>query len=118
VATYIGATLLFYELFKPVSRILSLMAAFFSLVGCAIQASACVFYVAPAVALAQDKYLTVFTAAQTQGLAFLFLKLYTQAYIIGLPFFGFYRLLIGYLILRSGFLPRILGALMMFAGAG
>jgi hypothetical protein len=35
-----------------------------------------------------------------------------------LVFFGFYCLLIGYLILRSTFLPRILGALMVFAGLG
>ena len=35
-----------------------------------------------------------------------------------LVFFGFHCLLVGYLILRSTFLPRILGALMMFAGLG
>jgi hypothetical protein len=33
-------------------------------------------------------------------------------------FFGFHCLLIGYLILRSTFLPRLIGALMMFAGVG
>jgi hypothetical protein len=36
----------------------------------------------------------------------------------GLVFFGFYCPLIGYLIFRSIFLPRILGVLMMFAGLG
>jgi len=35
-----------------------------------------------------------------------------------LVFFGCYCLLIGYLILRSTFLPRILGALMAFGGLG
>jgi len=35
-----------------------------------------------------------------------------------LVFFGPYCLLIGYLIFRSAFLPRILGVLMMFAGLG
>jgi len=37
-ACYIAVTALFYELFKPVNRGLSLLAAFFSLVGCAILA--------------------------------------------------------------------------------
>jgi hypothetical protein len=35
---------------------------------------------------------------------------------IGMVFHGFYCLLIGYLIFRSTFLPRVLGTLMMFAG--
>lgn len=42
-AFYIGATLFIYEVLKPVNRSLSLLAAFFSLVGCAIGALACLF---------------------------------------------------------------------------
>jgi hypothetical protein len=53
---------------------------------------------------------------QLQALAFLSCKLGGSAYNIGLVFFGFYCLLIGYLIFGSAFLPRILGALMGFAG--
>jgi intracellular septation protein A len=85
-ACYIAVTLLFYFIFKPVNRSLSLLAAFFSLVGCAIGP--------------------------------LSLFVHAASYISPLVFFGFYCLLIGYLIFRSTFLPRILGALMAFAGLG
>jgi len=47
-----------------------------------------------------------------------FLELNSQAANIYLVFFGFYDLLIGYLIIRSAFLPRILGWLMALAGLG
>ena len=46
-ALYIAVTALFYDLFKPVNRSLSLLAAFFSLVGCAISAFASLFQLAP-----------------------------------------------------------------------
>lgn len=44
------------------------------------------------------------------------LKWHLQGVDIGLIFFGSYCFLIGYLVFRSAFLPRILGALMAFAG--
>jgi hypothetical protein len=46
-ACYIAVTALFYDLFKPVNWSLSLLAAFFSLVGCAISAFASLFQLAP-----------------------------------------------------------------------
>jgi len=55
---------------------------------------------------------------QLRALALMFLELNTQANNICVVFFGFYCLLIGYLIFRSAFLPRILGVLMAFAGLG
>lgn len=85
-AFYITVTLLFYYLFKPVSRSLSLLAAIFSLVGCA------------------NDVLGLFNLAPYK--------------ISSLVFFGPYCVLIGYLIFRSTFLPRILGVLMAFAGLG
>ncbi len=118
IACYIAVTALFYDLFKPVNRSLSLLAAFFSLVGCAIQAVSYLFDLAPLVVLGGAQYLSVFKVEQLQALSLMFLKLGAQAYNIGLVFFGFYCLLIGYLIFKSTFLPRILGALMAFAGLG
>jgi hypothetical protein len=117
-ALYIAVTALFYELFKPVNRSLALLAAFFSLVGCAIQALSYVCYLAPFVLLGGAPYLSVFKLEQLQALVLMLLKLRSQAEQIDLVFFGFFDLLIGCLILRSTFLPRILGALMALAGLG
>jgi Domain of unknown function (DUF4386) len=116
-ACYIAVTALFYDLFKPVSGILSLLAAFFSLVGCAIQAFGSLFQLAPLV-VSGGSHLSVFKVEQLRALALMFLELHSQAVNICLVFFGFYCLLIGYLIFTSAFLPRILGVLMAFAGLG
>jgi len=85
-ACYIVVTLLFYGIFKPVSRNLSLLAAFISLLGIIIGPLSLV-HLAP-------------------------------SSLNPLIFFGFYCLLIGYLIFNSTFLPRFLGVLMVFAGLG
>ena len=115
---YIALTALFYNLFKPVNRNLSLIAAFFSIMGCAMQTFGSLFQLAPLVILSDSMPLAIFNEEQLQTLSLLFLKLQTQAFNIGLVFFAFYCLLIGYLILRSTFLPRILGVLMVVAGLG
>jgi Domain of unknown function (DUF4386) len=118
IALYIAVTTRLYALFAPVNRNLSLLAAFFSLVGCAIQVVGSLFQLAALVVLGDGQSLSAFTLDQRQSLALVFLQLDTQALSIGLVFFGLYCLLIGYLIIRSIFLPRILGALMALAGLG
>ena len=113
---YITVTLLVYDLFKPVNRSLSLLAAFFSLVGCTIQALSTLFHLAPLVILGGGQYLSAFKVEQLQALALMFLNLRAQTSSIYMVFFGWYCLLIGYLIFRSTFLPRILGVFMAIAG--
>jgi hypothetical protein len=117
-ACYVAVTALFYDLFAPVSRRLSLIAAFFSLVGCAILAFASLFQLAALVVLGGGPYLSAFKVEQLRALALLFLELYGQGVSICFVFFGVYCLLIGYLIFRSAFLPRTLGILMALAGLG
>lgn len=111
---YVVVTALFYELFKPVNRTASLTAAFFSLVGCALGGVSSLFQLAPLVILKNAPYLKTIAANE---LVFLFLKM---GYVVnvGLVFFGLYCLTIGYLILKSTFLPRFLGAGMVMAGLG
>ena len=82
---YLVVTLLFYDLFKPVNRNVSFIAALFSLAGCVIGV------------------LNAFHLVADQ---------------INLVFFGFYCLAIGYLIVRSTFLPKVLGVLMAIGGVG
>ena len=117
-ACYVVVTALFYELFKPVNRSLSLTAAFFSLVGCVTGGIAALFQLAPLAVLQGANYLSVFKPEQLNALAYLFLKLDALVNNVGFTFFGFYCCLIGCLILKSAFLPRILGVLMVFAGLG
>ena len=52
------------------------------------------------------------------GLTFEVLRWQPHGVNIAIVVHGFYCLLIGYLVFRSSFLPRILGALMAFAGLG
>ena len=117
-AFYIGATLFVYEVLKPVNRSLSLLAAFFSLVGCALGAFSCLFDLMPLLLLKNAPYLGAFTVEQRQALALMFLKVRLEANNLGLVFFGLHCLGVGYLIVRSTFLPRLIGALMLIAGVG
>jgi len=118
VAFHIAWALLMHELLKPVNRTLSLFAAFVILVGCAIQALSSLFYVAPLLVLKGGDSLSAFTAEHLQALAAIFLKLNTYAFDIYLVFFGFWCVLIGYLIFKSTFLPRVLGVLLAISGLG
>jgi hypothetical protein len=118
VAFHIAWALLMYELLKPVNRSLSLLAAFFILVGCAMQALTSFLYLAPLLILQGGSSASAFTPAQLQALALLFLKLNKYAFNIDLVFFGLWCVLTGYLIFRSTFLPRILGVLLAISGLG
>jgi hypothetical protein len=115
---YIAVATLLYGLFEPVNRILSLLAAFVGLVGCAIQIFAGLLQLAPFVVLGESHALNAFNVEQLQMAAQLCLKLYSQTFSISLVMFAFYDLLVGYLIFTSTFLPRIIGVIMMCAGAG
>jgi hypothetical protein len=117
-AFQVAMTALFYVLLEPVNRTVSLVAAFLSLVGCAIKTFGRLFYLAPLMVLGGAEYLGVFSPEQLRVLALLSLRVNERAAAIGLAFFGLYAVLTGYLMFRSTFLPRILGVISMVAGLG
>ena len=116
VACHIAWTFLFYELFKPVNRSLSLFAAFLGFAAIAIQASSSLFQVAPLIVMEAGKSFSAFNVDQLQALTFFFLRFSARAFNTYLAFFGIWCVLIGYLIFRSTFMPRILGVLEALAG--
>ncbi len=109
---------LFYLLLKPVSRTVALLAAFVGLAGCIIKAMSRLFYIAPLFLLDGGQALTAFNADQQHALAVVLLKVNDLGAGIALAFFGFRAIFQGYLIVRSTFLPRILGVLVLITGAG
>ncbi len=117
-ACQIAITALFYDLLKPAGRSISLVAAFLGLAGCVIKTFSRLFYIAPLFILGGAHYLSVFSPEQLQALGLLSLKVNDHGAAIALVFFGFYALLTGYLILKSTFLPRILGVLSVLGGLG
>jgi hypothetical protein len=66
--------------------------------------------------LGGGRYLSAIPVEQLQAQAYLSLKLFELGFAICLVFFGVFCLLLGYLIFRSGFLPRIIGVLLAFQG--
>jgi hypothetical protein len=117
-ACQIAVTALFYDLLKPASRSVSLVAAFLGLAGNIIKTFARVFFIVPLFILGGAHSLSVFSVEQLRALALLFLKVNDRGAGMALVFFGFYALLTGYLIIRSTFLPRFLGVLSVVGGFG
>lgn len=110
--------LLYFELLKPVNRRLSLFAMLILLVATAVQALMAVFYLGPSLLLKGGDSLSAFSAEQLQALAYTFVRLNGYAFNTHLFLFGVWCLLVGVLICRSIFLPRVLGILLAIAGLG
>ena len=114
----VGVSLLYYDLLKPVNRSVARASAILGLTGCAIKTLARLFYYAPLILLGGASYLSAIQPAQLEALSLAFIKLNNQGANIGLIFFGFEFVLRGWLVLKSGFLPRFLGVLWMVSGLG
>jgi hypothetical protein len=107
-----------YELLKAVRRDLALLAAFFGLVSTAVFAVAELFYFGSSLIVGGAGYLKSFSPDQLNSLGLLSLKMYGLGGGIFMVFYGLATLLRGYLIYRSGYLPKALGALLALAGLG
>jgi uncharacterized protein DUF4386 len=108
--------LIFYLLLRPVNKSLALLAVLFNLVQTAVLAANKLNLLMPLFLSANAEYLQAFDPGQRQALAYLSIRAHGHGFNVGLIFFGFTCLVLGYLIFKSGYFPRILGVLMQIAG--
>jgi hypothetical protein len=111
-------SVLLYVLLKPVSRSLSLVAAFFRLAQTIVNGLNLLNNATSLLLLSGADYLAAFEPKQLQALALLFLDAHEYGILIGQLFFGLHLLVLGYLVFKSGYLPRILGVLLVLASLG
>ena len=107
-----------YVLLKPVDKNLALLFVFCTLVAVAIHCINLLIQYAAIELLSGASYLTVFEADQLHAQVMLYLDLYEAGLRIAYIFWGLWLLPLGYLVYKSGFLPRILGVLLMIGCFG
>jgi len=112
----IALALILYILLRPVSRDLALTAVFFNLVTIAIEGVAAVSLATALLPLASASYMIAFAPEQINAMAMLSVRSHTSGFGIALIFFGVECVIVGYLIHRSGYMPRSIGVLMTIAG--
>ena len=105
---------LLYKLLEPVSKSIASLMVILIMVGLAIGMLNEVNQFAALLALGADNL----TATQSQALASLFLDIYEHGFTIAHIFWGLWLFPMGYLIFRSGFLPQVIGILLIVAGMG
>src|SRR5215208_2913266 len=116
--TEIVLTVLLYVLLRPVSRTLSLVAAFARLATAVIQGINLLPYFVALLLLSGAGYLTAFEPDQLDALVLLFLDAHQYGDYIWQVFFGLHLFVLGYLIFKSGYFPRILGLLVIVGSLG
>jgi hypothetical protein len=113
----VALALIFYVLLKPVSHGVSLLAAFLGLIGTTLFAVSEMFYFAlPTLLMRDAAYLQTFSPDQLNALTLLSVKMFAFSSAIFTAFFGMAWILRAWLIILSGYLPKLIGALVLLGG--
>jgi len=109
--------LLLYQLLKPVNKNMALLMVTINLVGIPIVMLNEINQLVIPFLLGQA-HLTGFTTDQLDALVSIFLNLHSDGINIAGIFWGLWLFPMGYLVFKSGFLPRIIGLLLMIGCCG
>lgn len=113
---YLGVTVLIYELLRPVNKSVALFGAFASLAGLTIGAASAVNELGALALLKEASNAAPAAANQLQTIAQVLLRDGPE-FKVSMVFFGCHVASTGYLILRSTFLPRIIGGVLVAGGS-
>jgi len=102
-----------YVLLKPVNKNIALLFLLLHLGGFAIMVSSTLNLFSALTLLSGADYLQVFTPDQLQAQAMLFINLFKNGSIISQIPYGIWLFPLGYLVFKSGSLPKILGILLI-----
>lgn len=107
-----------YLIFSPVNQQLSLLTAWLRLIYSTILGMAILNLVFVLLLVGEDASLTFLEPNQQQGFVLFFLNGFQHIWSIGLALFGIHLLGLGFLAVRSGFIPQLIGILILIAGLG
>lgn len=115
-ALAVPLALLLYQLLKAVNRTQAALMALLLLIAIPMTFLGTLNYVAAQMLLDGTPAMSSFTGAQRDALAMLFLRLHVHGVLAEEMFWGLWLLPFGLLVMRSRFLPRALGILLIIAG--
>ena len=105
-----------YVILRPVNRDLALLFLVLNAIGVAVQAASLLSLVSAMVPGDAADHLGTYSSGQLEGLAFLAINTYRLGWVTAQLFFGAWLFPLGYLVYKSGFLPRALGVLLILDG--
>jgi hypothetical protein len=118
VIIFIFVVLALYRLFKAVNGKHALAMVILLLVSIPISLLNVLSDIAALILVSGADFLSAFEKGQLDALAYLFLRLHGQGFVVVEIFWGLWLFPFGILVIRSGFIPRFLGILLFIAGFG
>ena len=115
---FIFVVLALYRLLKGVNKNHALAMVILLLVSIPISLLNVLNDIAALILVSGADFLSVFDKRQLDALAYLFLRLHIQGFVVAAIFWGLWLFPFAILVIRSGFIPRVLGFLLFIAGFG
>jgi len=112
------AVLAFYRLLKDVSASHAAAMAVLMLISVPISFVVVLTEIAARIFAGNAPYLAAFDRLQLDAMTLLSLRLHGQGLLLAQVFWGLWLFPLGILVMRSGFIPRIIGAFLILAGSG
>jgi Domain of unknown function (DUF4386) len=106
-----------YGLLRPVQATLARLALALAVAAVAIEAASLLQLYVPLAVIEEGGALAALGEGQRQALAYLAARLFSTGFSFSLVFFAGFCVFVGVLILRSWLVPRVIGVLMVLAGA-